>query len=133
VIYWLCCVFTCCFPRPDPFCDFRKKRQEDQEKVVVVNRRVIVEPDVQQGYNAEEEPSTPTKKKKKRKKKKKEPKSNRDKITDEDFDTPEMSDGVDRVESKEKCLPDGSRQVHEITHYLDGRQSVTTKKYRPGE
>lgn len=111
----------------------RRRGDQDQEEGVVVHRRVIVEPDVQQGYNAEEEPSTPTKKKKKRKKKKKEPKSNRDKITDEDFDTPEMSDGVDRVESKEKSFPDGSRWVDEITYYLDGRQSVTTKKYRPGE
>lgn len=129
-IYWLCCVLTCCFPRPDPFCEYRKKREEEQEEVVVVKRRVIVEPDVEQGYNADQEPKDKDAKKKKRKPRK----PQKDKITDADFDTPAgVSDEVDRVEYKETTLPDGSRKVDEITHYFNGRQAVKTTRYRPGE
>eukprot|EP00980_Cylindrotheca_fusiformis_P007343 scaffold1525_cov142-Cylindrotheca_fusiformis.AAC.143 len=137
VIYWLCCVFTCCFPRPDPFCDSRRNNRKEgvEEEVVSVQRRVYLEPDVEKGFDETQKPKEDEKKKKKKskKKKKKKRKSNDGKITDDDFDTPHVSDDVDHIEYKETALPNGGRRVDEITHFLNGRQAVKTKRYGPGE
>jgi hypothetical protein len=102
---------------------------------------------IEEGYyykENEEEPRSPprhpnTKTKKKRKKKRKRDvnagssKSLNANITQEDFNTPDVHEGVERVEVKEKAFPDGSRQVDEITHYTDGTSSTITKEYRPGD
>lgn len=144
VFYWFCSVLTCCFPRPDPFCDTWKQRKADRERSVgdtqyaqtpPPQQRVVVE----EGAHDEERPRSPKRRKSRKKRTSKrnlESGSTRQldrKIRKDDFDLPEVTEGVDRVEVKEKSFPDGSRQVDEITHYTDGSTSVKTKNYGPGE
>lgn len=143
---------TCCFPRPDPFCQAYKqqKEEEQQERAAPVETRPVVV--VQQG-NAEDEkagkPKTTTRKKRKKKAKegavtagspassKRSLKTSNSKknITKDDFEeeTPQVREGVDRMEVKEKSFPDGSRQVDEITHFTDGTKAVKSRNYGPGE
>ena len=160
VAFWFACVLQCCFPRPDPFCDYKRrqdteKRKEESEFREAPrsprsprsprNRRVVYEEEYEEYAEDEEEPVTPPKPKSKKKKKKSKRDlteggldyvghDKNDKITKDDFkDAPAVDEGVDRVEFKEKAFPDGSRQVDEITYYEDGTKSVNTKTYGPGE
>jgi hypothetical protein len=124
-------LLLCCFPRPDPFCnalggaDAEKDRKEQEEPKVIVQPVVVENPNYEEDYGEEPSPPTPERRS-----------SRRDapvdeKITDEDFDTPEIGEGTSRVEIKEKTFPDGTREVDEITHYADGSKSVKTQTITP--
>lgn len=52
-----------------------------------------------------------------------------DKITDDDFNFESPTEGTSRVDYKERTLPDGTRQVDEITYHPDGTKTIKTKSY----
>ncbi|CAJ1946249.1 unnamed protein product [Cylindrotheca closterium] len=127
IFYWICCTMTCCFPRPDPYREYRKNPEELREsRVKKIERTVTVEPDVQGGFTPEK--LEEEKKKGGRKSRRKGKGSNG---VSSELGT--NQDNVDRVELNEKKFPDGSRQVDEVTFYKDGTRSVNTTRYGPGE
>ena len=89
-----------------------------------MDRTVTVEPDVQGGFTPDKLPEGEKRKRKPRKKRG----SN---TVSSELGTNE--DNIDRVELNEKRLGDGGRQVDEVTYYKDGRKSVNTTRYGPGE
>lgn len=116
---------TCCFPRPDPYREYRKNPEDLREsRVKKVERVVTVEPDVQGGF-------TPEKLEEGQKKKRKPRKKRGSNGVSSELGT--NQDNVDRVELNEKKFPDGSRQVDEVTFFKDGTRSVNTTRYGPGE
>lgn len=150
VVFWCACVLLCCFPRPDPVCAPKPRqpsRRESGQPQAIIQPVVINNSD----YDYEEEygeapPPSPRRKSSKiqanepeaprRKSSKREGDDSvngvhlDDKITEEDFDTPDLQEGTTRVEVKEKSFPDGTRQVDAITHYADGSKSVKTQTYK---
>eukprot|EP00526_Cylindrotheca_closterium_P014924 CAMPEP_0113628484 /NCGR_PEP_ID=MMETSP0017_2-20120614/14760_1 /TAXON_ID=2856 /ORGANISM="Cylindrotheca closterium" /LENGTH=274 /DNA_ID=CAMNT_0000538793 /DNA_START=180 /DNA_END=1004 /DNA_ORIENTATION=- /assembly_acc=CAM_ASM_000147 len=127
IFYWICCTLICCFPRPDPYREYRKNPEELREsRVKEVKRTVTVEPDVQGGFTPEklEEGQNGKRKRKPR---------NKRGSNGVSSELGSNRDNVDRVELNEKKFPDGSRQVDEVTFFKDGTRSVNTTRYGPGE
>jgi len=114
VFYFSACLFLCCFPSPEPYCN----RSEPKSKPVRPPTKVVVQPVVMNGEGAwdhneeededgdeqgdsekgsdEEEPAAPPSKKAS----KRMSKASKDdyKITDDDFDFEVPSEGTHRVE-----------------------------------
>lgn len=126
--YWMCTVLTCCFPRPDPYREYRKNPREVRESKTRVERIVTVVEDIQDGFNPNTLEEGGVNQKKKRK-----PRNGRKSRNAPSSELGSNNDNVDRVELKERKSPDGSRQVDEVTFYMDGSRSIITHKYGPGE
>lgn len=126
IFYWTCCCFICCFPRPDPYREYRKNPEELREsRVKRVERTITIEPDLQDGFNPDKLEEGERQRKRKPRKKRG---SN---AVSSELGT--NRDNIDRVELDEKKFPDGSRQVDEVTYFKDGTRSVNTTRYGPGE
>jgi hypothetical protein len=155
--FFLCSLFCCCLPRPDPIFSNRSgsnnqkstqpagtKEQKEQPQVIVQPVQYMTTKNYEDDYGNEappsksktaiqknDEPKPPKRTASKRKDNDNNPPD--EKITAEDFDTPAIQEGTSSLEVKEKTFPDGTRQVDEITHYEDGSKSVKTQTFKPGE
>lgn len=145
-LFFCGCLFLCCFPTPDPMFgpkQYKGPPARGTQENIVIQPVVIDQRRNPRDYDYEEEeyeessaedededdesydeeaPRQPTKKNSM-------VSNTGDKITDDDFNFESPTEGTSRVDYKERTLPDGTRQVDEITYHPDGTKTIKTKSY----